>query len=124
MYLILAFFVLLGAILLCFLPPTLSELNERSEPNDHESLLPKSDESVGILEGMKNCYYLLTTPKFLLLFFTLFSNGSGFLRLGSFVGYIALFVPTQMNRQVTDSVIVGIYMSLYACTPLSLLLSL
>ena len=27
-----------------------------------------------------------------------------------------MFVPTQMNRQVTDSVIVGIYMSLYACT--------
>lgn len=76
MYLILAFFVLLGAILLCFLPPTLSELNERSESNDYESLLPKSDESVSILEGMKNCYYLLTTPKFLLLFFTLFSNGS------------------------------------------------
>ena len=72
MYLVLAFFVLLGAILLCFLPPTLSEL---SDSNDHESLLPKSDESVGIFEGMKNCYYLLTTPKFLLMFFTLFSNG-------------------------------------------------
>ena len=38
----------------------------------------------------------------------------------SILGYIALFVPTQMNRQVTDSVIVGIYMSLYACISLSL----
>lgn len=75
MYLTLAFFVLLGAILLCFLPPTLSELSELSESNDHEALLPKSDESVSVLEGMKNCYYLLTTPKFLLMFFTLFSNG-------------------------------------------------
>ena len=72
MYLVLAFFVLLGAILLCFLPPTTSELSQSS---DHESLLPKSEDSVGVLEGMKNCYYLLTTPKFLLMFFTLFSNG-------------------------------------------------
>ena len=52
---------------------------------------------------MKNCYYLLTTPKFVYLTFTMFANG-----------YIALFVPSQMNRQVKDSVSVGIFMSIYA----------
>ena len=102
MYLLLSLFALLGSIILCVLPPSLPELSAAS---DKEALLPQSSESVGILEGMKNCYYLLTTPKFLLLFFTLFSNG-----------YIALFVPTQMNRQVHDNVIVGIFMSLYACS--------
>ena len=111
MYLLLSLFALLGSIILCVLPPSLPELSAAS---DKEALLPQSSESVGILEGMKNCYYLLTTPKFLLLFFTLFSNGMR----GVFVrrlGYIALFVPTQMNRQVHDNVIVGIFMSLYAC---------
>ena len=72
MYLLLSLFALLGSIILCVLPPSLPELSAAS---DKEALLPQSSESVGILEGMKNCYYLLTTPKFLLLFFTLFSNG-------------------------------------------------
>ena len=58
---------------------------------------------MGIYQGMKNCYYLLTTPKFVYLTFTMFANG-----------YIALFVPSQMNRQVKDSVSVGIFMSIYA----------
>lgn len=32
------------------------------------------------------------------------------------VGYIALFVPSHMNRQVENQINVGIFMAVYACT--------
>lgn len=88
-----------------------------TEEKDEESLtqsLVQKNESVGVVQGMKNCFYLLTTPKFVLLTFTMFANGY-YMSIGWSVGYIALFVPSQMNRQTHDSIFVGILMSLYAC---------
>lgn len=86
-----------GALMLCYLPPA------KSSHEKEQAFVASKESSVGIYQGMKNCYYLLTTPKFVYLTFTMFANG-----------YIALFVPSQMNRQVKDSVSVGIFMSIYA----------
>ena len=38
-------------------------------------MMEKKNEKMGVWQGMKNCYYLLTTPKFVLLTFTMFANG-------------------------------------------------
>lgn len=96
-------FVFIGALILCYLPPA------TREAATNQYLVSKEESAVGIVKGIKNCYYLLTTPKFIYLTFTMFANG-----------YIALFVPSQMNRQIRDSISVGIFMSIYACSPPSL----
>ena len=74
---------------------------------------PKT-ESMSVWKGIKNCSILLTTPKFMLLICTMFANGT--IASLSPLGYIALFVPSQMNRQIRDSTSVGLYMALYART--------
>ena len=69
-------FVLVGALTLCFLPPAeIKPVTEDVEESPATPLMNKKVESMGILEGVKNCYYLLTTPKFILLTFTMFANG-------------------------------------------------
>ena len=69
----------LGGITLSSLPPakTPSQQLEDAELLSAEGGIPmeKKNEQMGILQGMKNCYYLLTTPKFMLLTFTMFANG-------------------------------------------------
>ncbi|KAK8796085.1 tansporter, major facilitor subfamily protein [Blastocystis sp. subtype 4] len=102
-FLTLAFVVALGGITLCFLPPAKDETT--IVDSEVTTALIDSASKVSIWKGIRDCYYLLTTPKFVLLTFTMFANG-----------YIALFVPSQMNRQVHDSVSVGIFMSIYACS--------
>lgn len=96
-------FVFIGALILCYLPPA------TRDAATNQYLVSKEESTVGVVKGIKNCYYLLTTPKFIYLTFTMFANG-----------YIALFVPSQMNRQMRDSISVGIFMSIYACPPPSL----
>ena len=69
-------FVLAGALTLCFLPPAeIKPEQEDVEESPATPLMNKKTESMGIVEGVKNCYYLLTTPKFILLTFTMFANG-------------------------------------------------
>lgn len=82
-----------------------------SNMGSHKSL---TTPSLSIWTGIKNCFILLTTPKFMLLTFTMFANGTP--ASCSSLGYIALFVPSQMNRQIHDSTSVGLYMALYART--------
>lgn len=65
----------IGALVLCFLPPAdMKPTEEKDEESLTQSLVQKN-ESVGVIQGMKNCFYLLTTPKFVLLTFTMFANG-------------------------------------------------
>lgn len=92
----------LGSVLLCFLPPAGHPDVEETQAELLQTSMPKT-ESMSIWRGIKNCFILLTTPKFMLLVCTMFANG-----------YIALFVPSQMNRQIRDSTSVGLYMALYA----------
>lgn len=74
-------FVLAGALTLCFLPPAgvkekdVEDLQNASLLQNADSIKTSSQPNVGILQGMKNCFYLLTTPKFILLTFTMFANG-------------------------------------------------
>ena len=71
-------FVLVGALTLCVLPPAeVKPVQEDMEESPVVSLIQK-EEKVSIRQGIKNCYYLLTTPKFILLTFTMFANGSLF----------------------------------------------
>ena len=66
-------FVLAGAITLCFLPP--ADIHLPIEIEDPSQKLLPQENSISILQGMKNCYILVTTPKFFLLTFTMFANG-------------------------------------------------
>ena len=70
----------MGGVTLTFLPPARvpSVQQEDAELLSSEGgtpLVEKKKEQMGIWQGMKNCYYLLTTPKFMLLTFTMFANG-------------------------------------------------
>ena len=66
-------FVFAGAITLCFLPP--ADIHPPMEIEDPSQKLLPQENSISILQGMKNCYILVTTPKFFLLTFTMFANG-------------------------------------------------